>query len=89
MLEVILYLLMVVGIGVWASRWDRSVPLFVIVAVLLSPIVGAIALLITGKKAAFQKFEPQSTPPVIVNVTFPENQTGTKIEPVLETIPVV
>ena len=42
------YLLFVVLIGIWAAKLDRSVLIFVLVGVVLSPVVAGIILLILG-----------------------------------------
>lgn len=42
------YLLLVVLIGIWAAKWHRSVLIFVLVGVVLSPVVAGIILLIQG-----------------------------------------
>ncbi len=42
------YILFLFLIGYWASRWNRSVIVWCLIALLLSPVVAAILLLIFG-----------------------------------------
>ena len=42
------YLLFVVLIGFWASKWNRSVLVFVLIAFIFSPVVAGVILLFMG-----------------------------------------
>lgn len=42
------YILLVALIGFWASKWNRSVIIWCVIGLLISPLVAAILLLIFG-----------------------------------------
>tara|TARA_R110001583_G_scaffold179730_3_gene336636 strand:+ start:338 stop:574 length:237 start_codon:yes stop_codon:yes gene_type:complete len=42
------YILFVVLIGFWASKWNRSIIAFALLALILSPVIAVIALLFLG-----------------------------------------
>ena len=72
MLSALIWVLLVVGVGVWAKNWGRSGLLFGILSFFLSPLVGALILIICGRTAeskAEQKAANSQPIQVIVNTT--------------------
>jgi TctA family transporter len=45
----IVWILLIIVVTVWASRWGRSAIFYFLLSFLLSPIIGAVVLLISGK----------------------------------------
>lgn len=86
----IMWVIMVVGIGFWASKLNRNVFGYVVLAFLLSPLVAAIVLLIAGtKKDQVTAVEPQN-PTINVTINNPGSvQPDTIVVPVGNTTPEV
>ncbi len=47
-IPLILYLILVLLVGIWASRWNRSGFLWGLLALIISPLLAALVLLIVG-----------------------------------------
>jgi hypothetical protein len=57
----ILWFLLVILVTVWASRWGRSTLFYFLVSLFISPIIGGVILLISGKKERRRALESEKT----------------------------
>lgn len=65
-IPLIVYLVLVVVVGVWASRWNRSGLLWGLLALIISPVLAGLILLIVGNNnprcpACRKPVDPEAT----------------------------
>lgn len=83
----IMWVMMVIGIGFWASKLNRNVFGYVVLAFFLSPLVAAIVLLIAGQKKDQNIISSPQNPTINVTINNPgSGQPETIVVPVNDTV---
>lgn len=83
----IMWVMMVIGIGFWASKLNRNVFGYVVLAFFLSPLVAAIVLLIAGQKKEQTIVSTPQNPTINVTINNPgSSQPETIVVPVQDTV---
>lgn len=67
---IVCYFVASLVVGVWASAWNRNAVVHFVISVLLTPLVGALTLMFSGKRIVYEKDIPPETK---VDVIIPDN----------------